>query len=241
MASFISYLANVIAFNKGLSGIPFSGHRRIYSNWRSQVESKKFPLDLELPWITLIAKDFIEQFLSSKTKCEIKIFEFGAGGSSLFFLKLADEVYSVEHDKEWFNLIKSKIANESRWSGHLIEPEFLGANQTKDLDIANPAHYYSDDEKFRECTFKSYATSIDKFQDGYFDLVLVDGRSRPSCLSHSLSKIKKGGLLVLDNAERNYYLSQNIIKDSEFELEISSYGALICYNQYTRTNIYRKK
>ena len=50
-----------------------------------------------------------------------------------------------------------------------------------------------------------YASVIDRFPDGYFGLVFVDGRSRPSCVKHSIPKIKSGGFLILDDADRNYY------------------------------------
>mgnify|MGYP002282580474 CR=1 FL=1 len=37
------------------------------------------------------------------------------------------------------------------------------------------------------------------------DLILVDGRARPECLFMSLDKLKSGGLMVLDNSERERY------------------------------------
>lgn len=43
-------------------------------------------------------------------------------------------------------------------------------------------------------------------KDAKFDYILVDGRSRVSCLKIALSKIKEdGGILVLDNSERPRY------------------------------------
>lgn len=38
-----------------------------------------------------------------------------------------------------------------------------------------------------------------------FDLVLVDGRDRVECCRASIPLIKPGGILMLDNAEREYY------------------------------------
>lgn len=82
---------------------------------------------------------------------------------------------------------------------------------------------------------------IKKFPDNYFDIVLVDGRSRPSCLFHSLNKVKKGGLLVLDNAEREYYLCKGIIDKNKYKLILSLNSALISNSVFTQTNIYSKE
>ena len=47
--------------------------------------------------------------------------------------------------------------------------------------------------------------TIDEYPDASFDLVLVDGRARLSCLSHTVRKIRTGGYLVLDDCERTNY------------------------------------
>lgn len=216
-------------------------HRKIYIEWLNQIESKKTPLDLELPWITIIAKNFIEDFLKNKSNPEINVFEYGSGGSSLFFLKYSNQVVSVEHDKKWFELVSNAVKqkNVAGWDGHLIEPEPINSTYHLKLDASDPHHYYTTDENFLNCTFKNYASYIDNFPDNYFDIVLVDGRSRPSCIFHSLIKVKEGGLLVLDNAERDYYLSKGIIGNNKYRLILSLNSALIGSSAFTQTNIYR--
>ncbi|MDJ0651882.1 MAG: class I SAM-dependent methyltransferase [Simkaniaceae bacterium] len=52
-----------------------------------------------------------------------------------------------------------------------------------------------------------YYEFCDKFPDEFFDLILIDGRNRKGCIQFSLPKLKKGGVLMLDNAERSYYFS----------------------------------
>jgi hypothetical protein len=106
------------------------------------------------------------------------------------------------------------------------------------LDFTNPNHYYSNDENYPANTFKSYACYIDKFEDGYFDIVLIDGRARPSCLKHAVSKVKKGGLLILDNAERKYYLANNLIDENQFRLILNKPAPSPFMNFYSQTNIW---
>lgn len=52
---------------------------------------------------------------------------------------------------------------------------------------------------------RPYFNIVDEFEDGYFDLVIVDGRDRNDCVKAVLKKIKNGGLLALDDAQRTKY------------------------------------
>ncbi len=58
-----------------------------------------------IPWMTYSFIDFIKVRLNK----ELKIFEFGSGNSTLFFAKKVKSVFAVEHSKEWYNIIKSKM------------------------------------------------------------------------------------------------------------------------------------
>ena len=58
-----------------------------------------------LPWLTYSFIDFITERLSK----EFNVFEFGSGNSTLFFAERVKQVSSVEHNREWYNKLKSKI------------------------------------------------------------------------------------------------------------------------------------
>ncbi|WP_285060359.1 FkbM family methyltransferase [Pedobacter ginsengisoli] len=51
-----------------------------------------------IAWVTYSFIDFIKDRINK----EHDIFEFGSGNSTIFYAGLAKSVYSVEHDKEWF-------------------------------------------------------------------------------------------------------------------------------------------
>ncbi|RZK66259.1 MAG: FkbM family methyltransferase, partial [Pedobacter sp.] len=51
-----------------------------------------------IPWVTYSFIDFIKDRINKNHD----IFEFGSGNSTIFYAKLAGSVYSVEHDKDWF-------------------------------------------------------------------------------------------------------------------------------------------
>ncbi len=61
-------------------------------------------------------------------------------------------------------------------------------------------HFYNVDYKFYE-SLDTYADTSE-IEDNSLDIVIVDGRNRVNCLLNSIDKLKIGGLLVLDNAER---------------------------------------
>lgn len=94
----------------------------------------------------------------------------------------------MEHDPAWFDLLKTSIRDNAlqNWGGHLVLPEY--PFNTTQLNKSQPDHYFSGTKSFQNATFRAYATFIDRFSDEYFDVVLVDGRARASCLYHALAK-----------------------------------------------------
>jgi len=107
---------------------------------------------------------------------DAKVLEFGMGSSTIWFSKRTKHLTSVEHHADWHKKV-SKAINET--------PE---CNSAKLILHARP-----------------YYTVCDQFPDETFDLILVDGRNRSGCIKYALSKLKRGGVLMLDNSERSYY------------------------------------
>ena len=221
------------------------GHQGVFSNifnfkyykrWRSYLKVGKSSISDRLPWITFPAIDFLKKNL----KPEFKIFEYGGGGSTLFFLDRVKEVVTIEHNEEWFNILQKNINTDisRKWNGNFILPE--SNNIQHSLSISNPDHYFSDDSGFSTMTFKNYVSYIDQFADKYFDVVLIDGRARTSCLKHAVSKIKKGGFLVIDNTERNYYLENTTSYLKDFKLIVSKFAPQPYNAIFTQTSIWTK-
>lgn len=82
----------------------------IDTGWFNSFKSGE-PLDqdyLPLPWFTYPSIDFLKERLNN----ELKIFEFGSGNSTLFFLKRVKEIHSAEHVRDWYEkLSKFNIEN----------------------------------------------------------------------------------------------------------------------------------
>lgn len=207
-----------------------------YPRWIFYLLNAKNPLNNSVPWLTFKAIDFLKKNLHKG----MKAFEYGGGSSTLFFANRVGELVTVEHNKDWFTNLRSILEKRKdiKWEGQFIEGEKRITSEN--LLTSDPDHYFSEDPEYQSHSFEKYASYIDKFPDSYFDVVLVDGRARPSCIKHSLSKVKKGGLLILDNAERPYYLSYYSSNLPGYELVFDYYGPAPYINWFTQTNIWRR-
>lgn len=127
-----------------------------------------------LPWMDKKEIDLIKSYLKS----EYKVFEWGCGGSTLYFSKYVSLYRSIEHNEEWFDKISKQIKKNTEIYLH------------KNVD-----------------NYISYINAIKKY-DTVYDAVLIDGRQRVSCAFVAKDFIKPNGLLfVHDYFNREYYHS----------------------------------
>ncbi|WP_372733996.1 O-methyltransferase [Nocardioides sp.] len=130
-------------------------------------------MSLRLPWLPF---RLIEE-LGEHVRPGSRVFEYGGGGSTLWFLAQGAQVVTVEHHPAWAAQLRASISSES-WT--LLErPE--------------------------TDRFKTYVEAIEDYPDEEFDVVIVDGRERARCLTAALPKVKPGGLLIVDDADRERY------------------------------------
>lgn len=214
--------------------------RKIWSyrkRWSDSFKPGRNSVADELPWLNFPALEFLEKNISP----EYKVFEFGGGGSTLFFCKNVAEVATVEDHSGWFDTLTQTVRTKGyqNWKGFFIAPEPVSGDSPRSKQ--NPADFCSGSKGMEHLSFEKYARAIDPFPVAYFDLVLVDGRARPSCIQQALPHLKTGGLLVVDNAERPYYLApfKRIIAES-FSFETDCYAPVGYTPDFTRTAILRK-
>jgi hypothetical protein len=172
-----------------------------FPEWRKYRCFKKGVLSHQIPWINFASISFLNKFL----KKEMKVFEYGSGGSTLFFASRTDIIISLEHNNAWHEKVNNILVEKGfcNVEYRLILPQLIKDNFDRDCTL--PENYSSCNIEYESFDFREYVNSIDLFPDSYFDLVFVDGRARPSCIMHSMSKIKKYGMLLVDNTDRVYY------------------------------------
>lgn len=218
----------------------FLEYLNYYFRWQKTNNGHYSPIKDGRPWINFASFDFLDKLVTP----QMKVFEFGAGGSSIFFSKKAKLVISIEHDRKWFQSVEKEIAKYhlSNWTGYCIEPIEIEKNNLELLDVANPQNYLSGDIQYQNFSFKAYASYIDNYDDEFFDIVFVDGRARPSCLKHSIAKVKKGGYLVLDNADIDYYTTffDKTQLNGQFKVIFDKYGAGPYSSLFWETIVWKK-
>jgi SAM-dependent methyltransferase len=146
------------------------------------------PADLELPWFSYAAIDFLDGFL----KPNMSVCEYGSGGSTFFFARRVKSVYSIEDNAEWFNRVSEKIR----------EKGITNANMTLcPYDFKNPVNFEQSDY-------------LNAMPNEKFDVIVVDGseewtRIRPVCFKKAEAHVKKGGIIVVDDSWRYTELKEN--------------------------------
>lgn len=149
-------------------------------------------------WFPFSAIDFVESLLAEE---KLSVWEWGSGSSTFFFAKRAKALISVEHNPRWHREAQGAVLGRSNCLIELIESEPIPLGH----DPRNPDHYCAAGRVGHN--FRLYASFIDSF--GEFDLIVVDGAVRPSCMKHAKEHVRPGGWLLLDNTDRgDMYLNE---------------------------------
>lgn len=148
--------------------------------WNRLAEIRYRRLNPELPWLTQQAN----RMLTTMIRDSDVGLEFGSGRSTLWFAKRLSFLTSVEHDESWYERVQKMMSKQG---------------------VSNVAYVYApEDAPEYQGTRSTYVRVVDRFDEESLDFVLVDGAYRAFCALEVLSKLKHGGILVVDNA--NWFL-----------------------------------
>ena len=147
----------------------------------------KWPLDLELPWFSYAAIDFLEKYF----RPNMELFEFGSGGSTLFFARRCKSVTSVEDNARWSEIVAKRLASRSITNVRLH---------------SMPVHFTTP-EAFEN---SDYLKAVQRTRA---DVIVVDGAEwtqdiRPLCFRAAEEQIGPGGIIVVDDSWRYRELRQ---------------------------------
>ena len=155
---------------RGLLSLSGKGYF-VQRGWLKSYQLKKAlaPDGQPIPWLTYAFLDF----LAGRLHKGLKIYEYGAGNSTLFFANQVAAVRSIEHNEDWYRFIKNNL------------PENV-----------NISYIPLGDEAYQNAILT---------EEHLFDVVLVDGRERVACIKNAVNKLTPGGVIILDDAEREKY------------------------------------
>lgn len=154
-----------------------------------------------IPWTSQASIKIFERIL---TKDKIG-FEYGSGNSTIFFAKHLGQLISVEHNKEWFRIVKSNLQKMNVTN---VDYRFI---PMADNDTLQRQYSFYNDFNLTEkdlqvmTQYHEYFSFIKEYPDNHFDFIIVDGRARVECSLNAIPKLKAGGIFVLDNSNRPRY------------------------------------
>lgn len=182
------------------------------------------------PWLPYQATQLIYQIRPRN------VFEWGTGGSTIAFLAMGARVVSVENDADWADKVQQELSSRYLPKNVLdynLIPYELGNIGT---DYSNPHHYKSYNTELPPANFKKYCEFIDNY--GVFDLILIDGFARASCIMHAINHVAPGGWLVIDNTDRDWYFKNTLRLFGNYEsgwerIDVMGYGPILAYQWKT--------
>ncbi|HEY8545283.1 MAG TPA: class I SAM-dependent methyltransferase [Acidimicrobiales bacterium] len=165
---------------------------------------------LGLPWWTYGAIDEVDRFLAER-KGKARVFEFGAGASTLWLAERAGEVHSVEHDLSFVELLEPKVKP--------LDNVHLRPVAAVAVEDDGAGAITSGRKGYEGLDFTDYVAAIDAV-GGPFDLVIVDGRARDACLRAAVRHLADDGVILFDNAGRDRY--QAAIRECGLDVEVKA-------------------
>ncbi|MDD2298157.1 MAG: hypothetical protein PHQ67_05385 [Fermentimonas sp.] len=212
-------------------------HIKQFRRWHKDKKSGDSTLSRGLPWITYDAIKFLEKICNKS----MKVFEWGSGGSTIFFATRCKEVTSVEHDTFWIQSLREKTEELNLNNITIKGVEGKPINNFNTLNPEDPDDFISKEKKSSGLSYEDYVKSIDSYEKGSFDIIVVDGRARNACIKRAIPHIKAGGYLIVDNSDRKYYLSPfpNLNNPAEWEKRVFM-GPVFFQHAFGKTTIFKK-
>lgn len=133
-----------------------------------------------VPWIVPESLDHLKTIVQP----HFRVFEWGAGGSTIWFARHCEFVTTVEGRDRWVKWVNVRLREEGL------------SHKMSVLHRPLPA-------------LNAYVAAIDAIENESLDLVSVDGERqvRSQCIAAAVPKVKPGGYLLLDNSNWDFDLT----------------------------------
>jgi predicted O-methyltransferase YrrM len=144
-----------------------------------------------LPWMKSRELDIIVEALERLNPA--RCLEWGAGHSTVYFpphIPALSAWIAIEHNTDWFAQVRS-MPTDTRVTLVAIPPDHGEYPNTRKEGNYEDFHTYVD-----------YPATL----GGQFDFVFIDGRARAACLAAAYELVSAEGLVILHDANRDYYV-----------------------------------
>lgn len=134
-------------------------------------------------------------WLDSILHTGMNVLEYGSGDGSAWIARRVGRLISIESSPWWYKRVCSHLEGiKGRHEVCLALPEERGEEL-----------YRSQDGKFYTSYAKLGRKKAQQELGSSVNLVMIDGRGRMGCVHEALAVLKRGGYLVLDDADRPRY------------------------------------
>jgi hypothetical protein len=149
----------------------------IFPYFETSIFNKKLPIDLEMPWWSFRAIERADGLMAGK-----HVFEYGTGGSTLRFAKMAKRIVSVEDHPDWAEIVRKRLALEAISNVEIRLHPF---------DFKSPIRFED----------SNYIAAVDSEP---WDIVIIDGqdwtfRERIACFRRVEPKMKPDSVIIVDD------------------------------------------
>lgn len=136
-------------------------------------------------------------FLRKNLRLCDTVLEYGSGGSTLEIAKHVKQLYSIEHNKEWYDKVKALMPNNV---GLHYEPRNKQEKSGHDGTLED---------------YKNYVNAPFFFlPDILYDVIFIDGRARVACAKCAVSLLKPDGIILI----HDYRNPTEIYRRYEYEV-----------------------
>lgn len=140
-------------------------------------------LDLGLPWISFAAIEFLEQRLTGTQT----VYEYGGGGSTVFFARRAARVVTIENDEAWVTALRAHLDSQ-------------GITNVQVIPVPGR---FDDPASFGESAFAR------ALPEDPADVILIDSWDgvppygfRPTLFPRAEQRVRPGGMVIVDDSWR---------------------------------------
>jgi predicted O-methyltransferase YrrM len=135
------------------------------------------------------------QFFLESLKLTDDVLEWGSGGSTIAIAKRVKSLYSIEHNKEWFDKVSGMIPENT----HLFHIERNFEEKSGDDGTLED---YND--------YVNFPCKLGK----KFDVIFIDGRARVECARQATVLLKAGGIIFI----HDYCHPNEVYRRYEYEV-----------------------
>jgi hypothetical protein len=155
---------------------------------------KENPLNETYPWFAFSSI----AYLAALIRPDMKVVEYGSGYSTIWWASRVGEVTSVERSREWLAEVDAALSKHALKNAHLIPFNKFSPGTEEEIrarcnwDMLSPA-------------VSDYVLSAGVLPKSC-DVVVIDDIFRNEVALAAIEIVKPGGLLILDDSERERYL-----------------------------------